>query len=237
MPVERDGASAGDTLRLLAGGCLGVVGGAGYFVVLLLHGDLPDHSTVAAFEHVAGRPAWGLLKWLLIACVFCWVGAFAMLADSIRGGMSSILARWATVSVMLGATLVLIEYSVLGYGFRNAAEAWAAAPAPEQEALLLVGDALLAMTGGLFLNFISWLLGLPFMLMGLAVALDSAFPRWVGWVAVLGGAGAFLSGAGRFLDLFFVPFPLLYGGFVIPLVLWLAFVGMLMIRRAVSTPT
>jgi hypothetical protein len=214
------------------GGWLAVVGGLGYFVLLLLHGDLPDETTATALEHIAARPEWGLLKWLLIACVFCWVGAFALLVQSMQAERSRILGRLATAALMVGATLVLVEYSILGYGLKNVANAWTAAPDAERGELLLVGDVLIQITGGLFLNFISWLIGLPFLLMGLAVSLDGRFPGVVGWVAVVGGLGAFVSGAGRFLDLFAVPFPVLYGGFIVPLVLWLAAVGLLLIRRS-----
>ena len=46
------------------------------------------------------------------------------------------------------------------------------------------------------------------------------------------GAGALLAGTSRFLGFELVPYPLLYGGFVIPLSIWLAAMGILMWRRA-----
>jgi hypothetical protein len=155
-----------------------------------------------------------------------------LLVQSMQNERSRILGHLATSALMLGATLVVVEYSILGYGLKNVADAWTAAPEAAKGELLLVGDVLIHITGGLFLNFISWLIGLPFLLMGLAVSLDGRFPAAVGWVAVVGGLGAFVSGAGRFLDLYAVPFPLLYGGFIVPLVLWLAAVGLLLIWRA-----
>jgi hypothetical protein len=41
-------------LRL--GGVLAVLGGLGYFMTLLFHGDLPDQTTEIALNHIAGRP-------------------------------------------------------------------------------------------------------------------------------------------------------------------------------------
>lgn len=147
------------------GGALAIVGGFGYFILLLLHGDLPDQSTAVALEHIAGRAEWSVLKWLLIASVLCWVGAFWMLAHSFRRSSSWVLGHLASAGVAVGATLVLVEYSIIGYGVKNVAEAWATSTGPEQEAALIVGRALLGVTGGLFLNFITWLIGLPFLLM------------------------------------------------------------------------
>jgi hypothetical protein len=45
---------------LRTGGTLALVGGLGYFVALLFHGDLPDATTRIALEHIAGRPEWPL---------------------------------------------------------------------------------------------------------------------------------------------------------------------------------
>lgn len=219
-------------LALRVGGGLAVVGGMGYFVVLLLHGDLPDHTTAAALEHIAGRPEWPLLKLSLIVFVLCWVGAFRLLADSFTKPSSRLLGRLAATMIGLGATLVLVEYSVLGHGLKNTADAWVIASGPDRAASLVVGEALLGVTGGLFLNFIAWLIGLPFLLMGLAVARDHRYSGWLGWTAVVAGAGALFSGTSRFLGVEIVPFPLLYGAFVVPLALWLTAVGVLMWRQA-----
>lgn len=232
MTIDDQKVQNRDRAMAATGGALAVVGGFGYFIILLLHGDLPDQSTAAALEHIAGRAEWSFLKWMLIAFVLCWVGAFWMLAHSFRRSISWVLGNLAFASVTVGATLVLVEYSVMGYGVKNIAEAWASSTGTEQEASLIVGRALLGVTSGLFLNFITWLIGLPFLLMGLAVALGDHYPRWLGWIAVVGGAGAFISGAGRFLGVLFVPFPLLYGGFIVPLSLWLGVIGVLTVRRA-----
>lgn len=216
------------------GGGLAAVGGFGYFVLLLVHGDLPDQTTAAALEHIAGRAEWSLLKWMLIASVLCWVGAFWMLAHTFRRSSSWVLGHLASAGVTVGATLVLVEYSVMGYGVKNVAGAWAGSTGPEQEVSLIVGHALLGVTGGLFLNFITWLIGMPFLLLGLAVALEDEYPRWLGWIGVVCGAGAFVSGTGRFVGELFIPFPVVYGGFIVPLSLWLGVIGLLNVRRATN---
>lgn len=236
MPSDETQVEHRDRAIAATAGGLAIVGGFGYFVLLLLHGDLPDHTTAAALEHIAGRPEWSLLKWMLTASVLCWVGAFWLLAHSFRRPSSWVLARLASAGVTVGATLVFVEYSVMGHGVKNIAAAWAGSTGTEQEVSLIVGQALLGVTGGLFLNFITWLIGMPFLLMGLAVALGSDYPRWLGWIAVMAGLGAFISGAGRFIGVLFVPFPVLYGGFIVPLSLWLGVIGLLTVRRATPPP-
>lgn len=39
---------------------LAIIGGLGYFALLLIHGDLPDETTEAALAHIAGRDEWRL---------------------------------------------------------------------------------------------------------------------------------------------------------------------------------
>jgi hypothetical protein len=41
---------------LKLGGALAMMGGFGYFITLLLHGDLPDQTTEIALSHIADRP-------------------------------------------------------------------------------------------------------------------------------------------------------------------------------------
>jgi hypothetical protein len=125
----------------------------------------------------------------------------------------------------------VVEYAIIGHALKDVADAWLAAPANEAEVHLRTADVMLAVTGGLFHSFVAWMLGLPYVLFGTAVVLGTGYPRWLGWVAVVAGSGALLAGTTRFLGFGLVPYPLLYGGFVIPLSIWLAAMGVLMWRR------
>lgn len=215
---------------LQVGGVLAVVGGLGYFVTLLLHGDLPDQTTEMALEHIASRPEWRVLKLALIASALCWIGAFIALARSIPQGLSGLLARWAVSIATIGVAIVMVEYAIIGHALKDVADAWlAASDAPAQ---IRMAEVMLAITSGLFHSFIAWMLGLPYILLGTAIALGRGYPRWLGWLAVVAGSGALLAGTTRFLGIDLVPYPLLYGGFILPLNLWLVAIGVLMWRRA-----
>jgi hypothetical protein len=222
-----------ERLMLRLGGGLAVLGALGYLVSALWHGDLPDQTTEIALEHIADRPEWHLVHLIGILSVLLWVGA---LAYSLSRGPSWLLGRMAVLAVVIGAAVFIVDYSIDGYELKNVADAWQAASAPEKEDELLVAEAMFGILGGTFRSFIAWLYGLPYLLLGLAVALSDEYPRWLGWVAAAAGAGAVVAGTTLFLDVPFVTFPLLFGGFVIPLNIWLAVMGLLMWRRAALTP-
>lgn len=227
---------ATDHPALKLGGTLAVVGGLGYLVTLLLHGDLPDETTEIALEHIAGRPEWRTLKLALIAFVLCWIGAFIAFVRSLPGGVSGLLGRWAVACATIGVAIVVVEYAIIGHALKDVADAWRVAAAPDAQAALRMAEVMLAITGGLFHSFVALMLGLPYVLLGAAIALGRGYPRWLGWVAVVAGSGALLAGTTRFLGIDLVPYPLLYGGFVLPLNIWLAAMGVLMWRRARTVP-
>ena len=221
-----------DRQALKFGGTLAVMGGLGYFVALLLHGDLPDQTTEIALEHIADRPEWRVLKLALIASVLCWIGAFTALVRSLPQGLSILLGRWAVSIAIVGVAIVVVEYAIIGHALKDVADAWLVASGTDTEVNLRMAEVMLAITGGLFHSFVAWMLGLPYVLLGAAIVLGSGYPRWLGWIAVVAGTGALLAGTTRFLGIGLVPYPLLYGGFVIPLSIWLAAMGVLMWRRA-----
>ncbi|MGH7448455.1 MAG: hypothetical protein ACREK1_09235, partial [Longimicrobiales bacterium] len=219
-------------LRL--GGVFAMLGGAGYMAATLWHGDMPDATTKIALRHIAARPEWPLIHLAGIVSVLLWVGAFAALAHSLPAGLGGFLGRLAVPAVTIGAAVFIVDYSIDGYAAKEAADAWAAASGAEKEVRLRVAEAVLSPLGGTFRSFIAWLYGLPYLLLGLAVALSGQYPRWLGWVAATAGAGAVFTGTTLFLELNLVPMPVLFGAFVIPLNIWLAVVGVLMWRRGGS---
>lgn len=213
------------------GGALAIVGGFGYFITLLLHGDLPDHTTEAALSHIAARPEWRALKLALIVSVTCWIGAFCDLARTLSDGLTGLLTRWALSLAVVGLSVVIVEYAIIGHALKEVADTWQENGSQEQ---IDVGAIMLSISAGLFHAFVGWMLGLPFVLIGIAVALSDSFPRWLGWPAVFAGSGAFIAGTTRFLGIELVPYPLLFGGFVLPLNLWMVALGVIMSRSSCS---
>lgn len=234
-PITKTVATTTDRATLKFGGALAIIGGLGYFVTLLLHGDLPDQSAETALDHIAGRPEWRVLKLSLIASVMCWLGAFNALASSLPAGVSKLLGRWSVSIATVGVATVVVEYAIIGHALKDVADTWRAASPTDREATLRLGEVMLEITGGLFHSFVAWLIGLPFSLLGVSIIVGRVYPQLLGWAALVAGAGAFLAGTTRFLGIELVPFPLLYGGFIIPLCFWLAVMGVFMWRKAKVT--
>jgi hypothetical protein len=229
--MDSDGKDLERTATLKLGGLLAVVGAGAVLTGLLWHGDLPDDTTATALRHIAERPEWPLIHLISIVGVLLWVGAFTGVAQSLPHGGGRLLGRLAVLAVVIGAAVFVVHYSIDGYRLKHIADAWNAAPGGERAEQHLVATALFGILGGTFRSYIAWLYGLPFLLLGLAIGRSGVYPARFGWVAVVTGAGAMLAGTTLFLDMKLVPFPMLFGGFVIPSNLWLATLGVLTWHR------
>lgn len=184
---------------LRVGGACAIVGGLGFLAVGGLHGDLPDDSVAAALSYVADRPHWYATHLAGIVCALLWVAAFAGLAQSLRTGLGWVLGRLATLSMAMGAAVFALDYTIDGYAFKRVADAWAEASGPEADTQLRIAEAMFAVLYGTVTASATWTLGLPFLLLGLAVAAGSAYPRWLGRVVAVTGGGTMLGGMATFL--------------------------------------
>jgi hypothetical protein len=191
-----------------------------------------DTGTVLRF--IAARPDW---YWPLVFLGFIlgallWVGAFVALASSLTEGVGWALGRLGVASIIIGATLHIIDASINGFGLAALAHAWATAPAPEQANLLRDGDMLLRILGGTWASVITFFHGVPFILLGLAVVFSRRYPAWLGWVGVGGGLGSVVLGVTMFLG---TP-EMLYVAFAIVVSLWMVAMGVLMWQQADRAP-
>lgn len=218
-------------LLRIGAGCA-VVGTLGYLALFVSHGDLPDETAESALAWVADKPL-SALHLGMILCSLLWVGALIALASSLVEGTPWALGQLGSVSAVIGATVLAAHYRVDGPALEEVADAWAGAGGAEREQLLARGDLVLLMTGGGFPLYVALLLGLPFLLFGVAVTVSSSYPSWLGWLGTIAGAVAFLVGTANFAGLGFPPMQLFVLS-VFLLVAWMFVVGVLMWRRAAS---
>ena len=213
----------------ILGAVVSVAAGTGF-------GNLTNElGTEPILRYVSSRPYW---YWPAVHLGFIlgallWVGALTALSSSLTNGGWA-LGRLGAASVVVGATVHVVDSSINGFGLTALADAWSAAPRPEQAGLLLAGDTLLRVLGGTWASVISFFHGVPFILFGLAVVLDRSYPTWLGWVGVLGGAGSLAFGMRMFLGVGLVsgrP----YIAFALVVSVWMVAMGVLMWRRAGAT--
>jgi hypothetical protein len=106
------------------------------------------------------------------------------------------------VVALPGAAVMLVGIAIDGFATKALADLWASAPAPERATAFRLALAADQIQTALFHTWAALFIGLPFLLLGLSGLLaGGGFPRWLGLVAVIGGAGAVFMGAAGFLQL------------------------------------
>lgn len=212
------------------GAVCALVGSLGYLVALLLHGDLPDQTTQSVLTFIAGR-AWAFHHLLIVFFLMLWVAALGALAHAFVDSLSWVLGRLGTGAAVLGLAVLLWHYNIDGPALEQVADAWTGAEGAARAAELERGRVLLAATSGMFSLYVALLLGLPFVLFGVAVARDRQFPTWLGWTGLVAGSLALAVGATNFAGTRLLPMQLFVVSALV-LSLWMFALGLWMWRRA-----
>jgi uncharacterized protein YggT (Ycf19 family) len=212
----------------ILGSLVSVVAGIGF-------GNLTNEATPGAvLETLAARPSsyWPGVQLAFIAGAFLWVIAIIALSWTLSDGTSRALGRLGAASIVLGASVHIVDSSISAYGLGFLAREWGSAGA-DHATFLTAARALMCILGGTWAAVLIFFHGIPFILSGLAVALSARYPTWWGLVGVLGGLGSVVTGVpmlfGKYLVSlgFYIPFAVL-------LSLWMIVMGILMWRRSDS---
>lgn len=215
----------------IAGALLAAVGN-------ILHPVTPRDDPVGVARVIAESDAWTLIHEVIILGVILMFLGLIAIAASIGGGASGALAHLGVYAATVGTTLGLATVILDGVGAKQLADQWAAAPESTKAAalsLVSMNETLNFALAGLFnLSFA----GVPFILLGLAVALNGVYPRWLGWIAAFAGLGSVAAG----LVQAFTGEPTV-ASLVLTIIgptiisLWVLVMGVLMGRRATRAPS
>ncbi len=214
----------------IAGALLGMVGN-------LAHPATPAASQDAEglARTIADSGSWVPDHLVILLGLIGMLGGLVAIARSIsiRGGLPGALARLGSIAAVAGATVGLLLLSIDGVAAKHLAQAATTAPSGEQAAALhalLAEEAINFALGTLFYILFA---GVTFVLLGLAVAWSRVYPRWLGWMAVVAGAGSVVVGlvqgqVGETNAVTRIP------SIIFPTVitLWLAWMGVLLLRKA-----
>lgn len=214
------------------GGAAAILGSFLAGVGNLLHPITPRDDPEGVARVIAQSEFWTLIHMLLVVGIVLMLAGLVAIRHAIRGGLPEALAQLAVYAGSLGATIGTITVILDGVAAKVLADQWAAAAGPGQAIALQLVSANetqdFALAGLFNLSFA----GLPFLLLGLAVALSRVFPRWLGWIAAAAGSGS--VGAGLFQAFSGVP---TMASLVLTLIgptvicLWLLVMGVLLIQR------
>jgi hypothetical protein len=225
-------ATTHQTALRLGSGCT-IVGALAIAGFRLNHGDLPAADARAAMRFIADHPFYAGVHIGTVLGVLAWAGGIVALSGTITAGLASLLGRLATASVLVGAAVFIVDFSIDGVAGQDLATTWAAAPADRPD-LELAARTAFTILRGTSLTAILILWGVPLLLLGRALLLE-AYPAWLGWTGLTAGAATVLAVLALLFreDLF--PGALLYGVLVSILVpLWSVALGLAMWRRAAT---
>ena len=172
----------------IAGAVLGLVGN-------LIHPVTAGPADPAATARVvAESQIWVPVHLALIVAFILMLGGLIAIRDSINGGLAGALARFGMSAAIIGTAGAVILLSLDGFAAKHLAKSWLSAPADARATALAAFSAEDSINFALLSPLNLVFAGVTFVLYGLAAAFSSVYPRWLGWVAVAGGAGGAVSG-------------------------------------------
>src|SRR5215207_6410176 len=185
----------------------------------------------AVFMEYAQSDSWVAIHFAQWFAALLIVGGLVALYYSIatKPEANAAVARFGlAAAVLTGASLTMLQ-AVDGVALKWAVDAWASAPA-DQEVAAFSAAAALRWTEYSLQSYSFILLGLTFILYGLAIALGTVYPRWLGWIAVGSGVAWIVHGL-------MVPYVGLFDSIprlvaIVLMALWAFIIGVLMWRIA-----
>ena len=103
------------------------------------------------------------------------------------------MVRYGLAAAVLTAGSFTVLQAVDGVALKWAVDAWASAPVDQEAATFAVAEGL-RWTEYSLQSYSNILLGITLILYGLAIALGTVYPRWLGWVAAGSGVSWIVHG-------------------------------------------
>jgi hypothetical protein len=209
-----------------------VIGALGYLFLGFAHGDMPSNPT-EALHHVMHHSNWQFIHISTIVSVFFWLIAFKSISYSIQDHpIAWYFGKIALISMAVGVTIFSIDYAIDGHSFPSLAKAYTNANPTDKVMIYQSFYSLFSALGATFPLYISFMLGLPYFLAGVATVFSKKYPVWLGWIAIICGLGNFVAGISMFLDHPIIPEDMVFGVFGLLLHLWLIIMGCIMWKQA-----
>ncbi len=171
-----------------------IAGALTLFVGTFLHPSNADpNDPLAAFtEYAANRP-WRASHLMQLFGIILIVVALVLLSRLMSNGGG---ASWAYLGVVgAGSSLSVAGalQAVDGIALKLMVDRWAAASAADKEMLFLATFAVRQIEIGLA-SILGLLFGITVTIYGIALVSDRSFPKWLGWLAILGGIPIAVAG-------------------------------------------
>jgi len=198
MSPATGGPAVRDRALLRIGAVAAVAGIVLEILMEILHPSKADpNNSVAAFrEYAAHSNTWTAVhigQFFAALCVMIGLVALARSAGR-QPGLPSALALLGGITAVMVATVFAVQMAVDGVALKAAFDAWAGASGAEKTVAFRIADEVRWLEKGLG-GFFQMLNGVALIALGLSLALGRRYPRWLGWIGAVAGAG-FLAGGG-----------------------------------------
>ncbi len=171
-----------------------IAGDLTLFVGTSLHPSNADpNDPLAAFTEYAADLSWITSHLMQLFGIILIVVALVFLSRLMSNGGG---ASWAYLGVLgAGASLSVaaVLQAVDGIALKVMVNSWAAASAADKEMLFLATFAVRQIEIGLA-SILGLLFGITVTIYGIALVSDRSFPKWLGWLAILGGIPIAVAG-------------------------------------------
>ena len=230
-------AGASAALDLKSGGVCLIVGAVVFAIVRLLHGDTPAADAGAALNFVQNRPIYPAVHiFAVLAALVVVIGLLALIRSLSRPG-PWLIGQAAVISATVGLAIFGVESTSEGLALPELARAAVNADPSQRIEFVRAARAVAAATHGPSLVAMALLIGLPLLLLGIAMVRD-LYPSWLGWAGAVIGGATLLAAIGLFLVPSLFPGFLLYGVLAsVVAQLWLVMTGFVMLRSARVAPS
>jgi hypothetical protein len=194
------GSSRSDSIRgnrweFRLGGASAVVGAILGLVLNLAHpATSGPGNPVQTAQVVANSQIWVPLHLGIIVAFVLMLGGLIAIHDSISGGLAGALARFGLGAAVVGTAGAVVLVTLDGFAAKHLAESLVSAPNETRATALAAFSAEDSINFALLSPLNLVFAGFTFVLYGLAVAFGTVYPRWLGWIAVVGGVGGAVSG-------------------------------------------
>jgi hypothetical protein len=185
-------------MRGRGGGRIGatcaIAGSVLLFIGTYLHPREADPSeAVAAFIEYAADRLWIASHLTQLGGVALLVGALLCLAQQLESGSGTGWARLGAGGAIASLAVTTVLQAVDGIALKAMVDAWATAPAAQREPAFHAAFAVRQVEIGL-VSVLSLLLGLTFIVYGVALLADRTHPKWLGGLAIGGGMPTMVAG-------------------------------------------
>jgi hypothetical protein len=148
---------------------------------------------LAAFAEYAADHKWVATHLMQLSGIALMVAALALLSRRLAGGPADAEVTLGTVGAVASLAVAAALQAVDGVALKAMVDSWAAAQGREKEVLFQATFAVRQIEVGLA-SMTSLFFGLTVLVYGLALLRDSRLPKWLGFLAIAGGAPTAIAG-------------------------------------------